>query len=336
MARGFRLGRGRYKKSPLDVDPPPPPPPPSGETEHSFWEEAVASPYHFKSEHLRSQASIFNIHWGIGGLPEGTHTNYVFGSDSFVDPNDGTQIDGAKILMPTNTTNYEQLRMVIGHNATTKGVSTWKTLTAWEEYFDSSFVTQKGVLTTYKAHQFSLATVDPVTGSTTNSGDEIHFEPKTAFMGVDGKAFWPHVRAYEWNLGTGTTKGGAGAIYNGKNYGGDSLGPQVGEFGVNYWKWIRWYVELTFTAGEDLVLCTVWLSDEDRDPVKILDGALYGWNNTADPTGGWGKWAKFWIEFNSSAARTGGPWWMYIRNIVILEQYPDVNYWLRRPTRVRV
>lgn len=317
-----RLGRGRFKPPAVHV----PPPPPSGdEGPHDFFEEAVESEYHFTSRHLRSQADIEAVHHGINGLPVHTHTNYLFGDDDFRDPNDDTEIDAAKIVMPAGVTNYEQLRIPVNFSADHLGVATASLLWVWDVYFDQSYIDEVtpyfGYPDTYKAFQFSSA------NPATETDDKITFEPKTTFIGWSGKAGWAHVRVYGSTFEAPATKGGAGANLNGRNYGSDSLAPMSADFGIDPNIWTRFYARFDFSAETSIVKHWFWVADENRDPVLIYEDLGYGW-------GVGGRIHKFWLEWNSSDSRTGGGEWIaFVRNIVGLRDVPDVNYWLRRPVR---
>jgi hypothetical protein len=202
------------------------------------------------------------------------------------------------------------------------GVSSAKALIIWDFYFDTSYGANAGGITTYKAFQIRRAP------------NNIWYEPKTAYMGVDGKSGWAHIRGYNTtgypmmvppaSIGTQTLLG--------KNYP-DNLRPQLAEFPIEPRIWTRYFLEFTFTAGSTVLTNNMWMADETREAVQLYSNIQINIPpKTAGTTDGFLKFLQ--IEFNSSQSRGAAapPWIGYIRNALALKD-ADTAFWLRKPVR---
>jgi hypothetical protein len=289
---------------------------------HDYFNELVASPYHYRSWHLRSTANIASVYFGLAGLSG--HTTYVYPNDPFPDKQ-----DAAKIVLPAGNANYEQLRMPISVGAEHLGVSSVSVLVTWDFYWDISFATENGNLEGYKSFQLS------------RHDAKIYFEPQNRFItraqSVGGLSYFAIRGYFPVTFNSGHTKGGANAIGpdTGLNYGTDAIGPMENEFLVMPNKWTRMWATFTFTAGSTYATnINFWIADEDRDPVQILSGVGMFWpaKNNVDPGG---LLHQLWIEFNSSLARPEGEWIAYVRNACVLRDMPDYLAYVtgRRPKR---
>jgi hypothetical protein len=297
---------------------------------HTFFDEAVASPYHWRSWSLRDPAQIEEYLHRKTSSPR--HTSYVWPNDPFPYAQ-----DGAKIVLPPNVGNYEQMRFPIELGAHRLGVKKVSALVMWEFWGDESWVTELNAppnkpspRTSAKAFQLAAFGKNP----------EIWLEPRLRFFGADGHFSYLDVRTYGAPDATnGTVRGGdkvefrdeAGKLL--RRYGSDALGPMLAEFPVATRTWTRFFARVEFNAGDPYATVSYWVSDETRDPVAVLlDRRVLNFapGTQADPQG---LLDSFWVEFNQSLGRVGGEMIGYVRNIVVLKDVPDVNRWLRRPAR---
>lgn len=284
---------------------------------HSYFEQLVASDYHYRSWHLRTQAQIDSL------TPQSTTTmtSYVWPNDDFVDKQ-----DAAKIVMPTGFTNYELMNMPLSFSAEQLGAQTATILITWDFYWDRSYADNIGGITTYKAFQIRRAG---------GSGGSIWYEPKTAHIGVGGKSSWFHIRGYNtagYPFGVGGTSLSTQTI-NGKNYP-DNITPQLTDFAIEHNTWTRFWLEFGFTAGSTVLTNRMWIADETRDAVQLHSSVTC--NLPPVTTGATDGYLHFLqIEFNSSQSRgaTAAPWIGYIRNACTLRDAPDSTVFLQRPTR---
>jgi hypothetical protein len=289
---------------------------------HSYFDQLVASGYHWRSWHLRSTASIASAYWGVvsGGVQLSGHTTYVWPNDPFTDKQ-----DAAKIVLPAGQDNYEQLRMSLGIGAEFLSASQVSVLVTWDFYWDISYVLNKGGLEGYKSFQLS------------RHNDRIYFEPRNRLESQAtplGGASWFDVRGY--SPVTFTSAHGRGnpySIINGRNYGSDTIGPMENEFLIKPNRWTRFWATFTFTAGSTYASnVNFWIADEDTDATQILSGVEMFWPAHDNVSPG-GILHKLWIEFNSSQPRPAGEIIMYVRNVCALRDVPDYTVYLQRPIR---
>lgn len=295
---------------------------------HALFDEAVASPYHWRSWSLRNAKQVETFIHRKSANPR--HTSYVWPNDPFAHKQ-----DAAKIVIPPNVVNYEQMRFPIDLGAHTLGAKRVSALVMWEFWGDESWIRElnpepnrPSPRNGYKSFQLASQGKNP----------ELWLEPRHRFIGADGNFGYLDVRAYGApDKSNGTVRGGQGVEFrdNGgkllRRYGSDALGPMLAEFPVATRTWTRYFVEVEFNAGDPYAKVSYWVADEKRDPVALLrDRRIL---NVApgtidDPKG---ELDSFWVEFNHSQGRVGGEMIGYVRNIVVLKDVPDVNRWLRRP-----
>lgn len=106
---------------------------------------------------------------------------------------------------------------------------------------------------------------------------------------------------------------------------GGSLTPKAGNFTVRSEVWTRYWVLIEQRAN-DWDLVSLWVADEDHDPVQIIDRRQLSVNGSVD---------AFWLEYNTSShgganlgERVG-----YVRDVVMLRNAKDVPALLQRPAR---
>jgi hypothetical protein len=295
---------------------------------HAYFEEAVASPYHWRSWSLRDSAQIEAHLYRKNAVPR--HTSYLWPNDPFPQAQ-----DGAKIVLPPNVQNYEQMRFPIDIGAHKLGVKRVSALIVWEFWGDESWITELNPQPNrptprhgYKSFQLASYGKNP----------KIWFEPRHRFFGQGGNFSYLDVRSYGApDASNGTVLGGPAvefyddALKAMRRYGSDALGPMLAEFPMATGAWTRFFVRVEFTAGDPYASVSLWVADETRDPVAILlDRRILNFEpgTMADPQG---LLDSFWVEFNHSQGRTGGEMIGYVRNVIVLKDVPDVGRWLRRP-----
>jgi hypothetical protein len=106
---------------------------------------------------------------------------------------------------------------------------------------------------------------------------------------------------------------------------GAPLSPQAGTFTVRAETWTRYWVLIEQRAN-DWDLMSLWVGDEDNDPVQIIDRLQFNVKGTVD---------SFWLEYNTSTKpREGlGERIGYARNVVMLRNVKDVPSLLQRPAK---
>jgi hypothetical protein len=104
---------------------------------------------------------------------------------------------------------------------------------------------------------------------------------------------------------------------------GAPLAPQAGSFTIRAETWTRYWM-LIDQRADDWDLVSLWVADENHDPVQLVDGRQLNVKRSVD---------LFWVEFNSSGhAKKGvGDRVGYIRNVVMLRNVRDVKGLLQRP-----
>jgi hypothetical protein len=302
--------------------------PQRAESAHTFFDEAVASAYHWRSWSLRDAAQIEAHLYRKDSTPR--HTSYVWPKDPFTYAQ-----DGAKIVLPANVANYEQMRFPIEIGAHRLGVEKVSALVSWEFWADESWVTElnpkpdrPNPRISYKSFQLASYGRNP----------QIWLEARHRFFGHDGNLSYLDVRSYGApDSSNGTVRGGSGVEFRDaagkivRRYGSDSLGPMLAEFPVAARTWTRFFAHVEFNAGDPYATVSYWVADETREPVAILrDRRILNFapGTQTDPRG---MLDSFWVEFNHSLGRMGEEMTGYVRNIVVLKDVPDVARWLRRP-----
>jgi hypothetical protein len=175
-------------------------------------------------------------------------------------------------------------------------------ITTWDAWYPKELQKQYSGLSTWKTYQFRRQM---------SNGPAIWFEIRTLFSeggstdigGVD-------VRGYG-GLGPNVTND-------------QPLSPQAGKFMIKPETWVRYWMMMEQRAGAYDVM-HVWVADENRDPVKIID-RLQMEVGTSIPS--------FQLEFNTSTGRMTvlhDDLVTYVRNVVMLQDYGDPSNLLIRP-----
>ena len=107
------------------------------------------------------------------------------------------------------------------------------------------------------------------------------------------------------------------------------LSPMSGSFATRPERWTRYWAY--FNLVGEWHEFSLWVADEDRDPVQILDRRQIKPNFLAGATG----WQKFWLEYNTSdhGIEGIGPRVAYIRNVAMLKGVREPVRLLQRPVR---
>jgi hypothetical protein len=106
---------------------------------------------------------------------------------------------------------------------------------------------------------------------------------------------------------------------------GSPLSPQAGTFAIRAETWIRYWV-LIEQRADDWDLMSLWVADEDNDPVLIIDHLQFSVKKSVE---------HFWLEYNTSARLPEGlgERVAYARNVAMLRNVKDVPSLLRRPAK---
>jgi hypothetical protein len=199
--------------------------------------------------------------------------------------------DAAKVVVGRNASTIRQVRLPINSGP-------GKTLITWDAWWGSEFRTDRGGMATQKTFQ--------IASPTSNAG--LYLEIRTRFS----QASPPNIcmidmRAYG-QLGPNVSDG-------------DPVSPQLASFQVMPNTWTRFWVEVDIRSdGHDLV--SLWVADTSHPAVQLLDG------REIDSAG---SLTDFWLEYNSSQTRAGGPLVGYVRNVAVLRNVTNTSSLLQRP-----
>jgi hypothetical protein len=260
--------------------------------------------------------------------------------------------DAAKVVVPAGQVSLKStVRFPIG---TSDGTTT---LITWDAWFGSEFRYEYTGIGNYKTFQFA------------SPAKRIWFEVRTLFIRAEAPGVGLAVRRGGRTIAD-KAKGGAGekptappaddtaqkgrarpltAVKSGGDIGaldvraygapGIALGPNVrdgkplmpksGSFTVRAETWTRYWVLIEQRAN-DWDPVSLWVADENTDPVQIIDRRQLQVSPRAK-----GGVESFWFEYNSSsAAREGlGERVGYVRNLVMLRNVKDVPGLLQRPVK---
>jgi hypothetical protein len=279
---------------------------------HDYYVQLASRPDCVAAYSLRDQNQIEEYRRSRDKPPAVT---YVWPNDP-----DPRRQDAAKIVVPDGKDSLPtQVWLPLNHAVRTPMLATWDVWFGKEWHFDHAGINN------YKTWQFS------------SPGSTIHTEVRSRFGLAKGN---PSVTAYTDIRPYGTSKGsigpnaGEGAEFNGRNYGGEAIGPMVGEFGVAPERWTRFW--LLVVPETDWYRMSLWAADSQRDPVQIYNGLQIKPKLRTDDGGIVsmdGTWGIFRLEYNtsSSAAWEGrGPLTAYFRNMVVLRA-TSVAGLLQRP-----
>jgi hypothetical protein len=143
---------------------------------------------------------------------------------------------------------------------------------------------------------------------------------------IDKSERWLEIRT-RYALGTGVGIGGADARPyadlgpNSREGSGGRIEPMRTEFIIAPQTWTRYWVQIELRPT-DWDRVSWWMADENRTPVQLLDRVEMKSAGTL---------TKFWLEYNSSQTRIGGPLVAYVRNLVVLHNLRDPRSVLSKP-----
>jgi hypothetical protein len=101
--------------------------------------------------------------------------------------------------------------------------------------------------------------------------------------------------------------------------------PQAGVFNIQPATWTRFWVSVEILPS-DLDRVSLWVADEGRDAVTILDRVRIDTGSNSI--------SAFWLEYNSSGRREAGQTLIgYARNLVVLHGLTDPRSVFQRPLR---
>jgi hypothetical protein len=223
-----------------------------------------------------------------------TNTSVTYGNDG-----DPRAQDAAKVTLFADSSCLPisgQVRLPIS-------AGSGKTLITWDAWWGAEFKTDNGGMITQKTFQVA----SPIDNS------ERFLEVRNRFSVVPAPGISTvDVRNYAsaGGLGPSTYIGTEGATW-----------PQLAEFVIAPETWTRYWMEVEIVPGGfDRV--SLWIADERRDPVQLLNRLEIESAGTL---------TEFWVEFNSSANRAGGPLVAYVRNVVMFSNLADPTTILQRP-----
>jgi hypothetical protein len=229
---------------------------------------------------------------------QGQLDQYVHGPrpsrDITYDPaHDGYRLaqDAAKIVVGRNASTIQQVRLPVNSGAA-------KTLITWDAWWGAEFRTDRGGMATQKTFQIASAL----------DNSERFLEIRTRFSlaappaicTIDMRTYGP--------IGSNVTDD-------------DPVSPQLAQFQVAPNTWTRFWVEIEISPDAfDRV--SFWVADTVRQPVQLLD------RREIDSAG---ALTDFWLEYNGSAARSGGPLVGYVRNLAVLRNVTTTASLLQQP-----
>ena len=181
-------------------------------------------------------------------------------------------------------------------------------LTTWDVWYGAEMQIATGGITGFKNYQFRREARSP----------SIWFEVRSNFAQVKnpGELAAVDVRVYGV-LGPNVTKD-------------QPLSPQAGQFVVRPERWTRYWM-LAEQRANDWDLLSLWIADEDRDPVRLIDRAQL---EVATPDLTKNSIHSFQLEFNTSQDRLvvpRGDLVAYVRNVVMLRDASNPTQLMVRP-----
>jgi hypothetical protein len=274
---------------------------------HAYFESLVARPDCMAAYSLRDNAQLAKYTHG----PNRIEQRVTYEPEKDTDPR---RQDAAKVFVPAGDVSLRStVRLPIG---TTDGTST---LVIWDAWFGSEFRFSNTGIGNYKTFQFA------------SPANRIWFELRTRFK-----------QAESGRKGRGGVIGGGGGSdavgeLDVRAYGakGTALGPNVerggpltpraGVFTVRAETWTRYWVLLEQNAN-DWDPVSLWVADEDTDPVQIIDRRQLNIKKSVE---------QFWIQYNTSTQSTKGlgARTSYVRNVVMLRNINDVRSVLQKPVK---
>lgn len=216
--------------------------------------------------------------------------------------------DAAKIVVPADAVSLpNQLHLPIpAHDGTSLFVT-------WDAWWGKEFAFANTSTGNYKAFQFA-SPAGRIWTEVKSDFDEAHKNYSPAVATVI-------VRSYG---DLGTTLGP-----NVTNR--QPLSPQKAQFAIMPEVWTRYWVY--FKPVGEWHEFSLWMADENREPVLLIDRLQIKPNSLEGKATGW---EKFWIEYNTSSngiPAGRGPLVSYARNVVMLHGVADPARLLERPMK---
>ena len=276
-----------------------PAPPAGGAAPHAYFEQLVARPEHWKSYSLRDPRQLATRE--NGGYANSNSRPLFVTYDPAGDPDPRRQ-DAAKVVITTEGNSLRnQVRPPMG---TEEGHSY---LVTWDAWFGDEYRWERGGIPQQKTFQFS-------------SGG-IWFEIQTRFnLGKGGHIGQVTARGYNRH-GRDVSRD----VAFGPNVTDRNPLPMVGEFIISPERWTRYWALIEQRKG-DYDLVSLWVADEQTDPVHVLDRLqLKAADGTID---------RFYLEYNTSTSeiREGRPELVsYVRNLVMLRDVANPTALMVRP-----
>lgn len=273
-----------------------------GSGTHAYFDSLRARPECHVALSLRDPQHVASdLDGGYAGHGGPLNVTYDFANDPYP-----YKQDAAKIVIPADKNslpNQVKLPIYVEHGE--------RALITWDAWFGPELDFSHHGIPTYKMWQFS------------SFGDGI----------------WCEVRA-RWsqgpNLGLGALAGVDGRTYSevvGPNVTSKaSLEPQLAAFTLHRQRWVRYWG--LFEPDGDYDAYSLWMADEDTDPVKIFDRLQLQFRSNKEGTAV-PRLGVFRIEFNTShntVAPNRGELIAYVRNYVVLSGDVDPTTILARPT----
>jgi hypothetical protein len=226
--------------------------------------------------------------------------------DPLNDPDPRRQ-DAAKLLIPAN-------QVSLGNNVMLPipSVDTGSLLVTWDSWLGREFAYATTGIGNYKHFQLASPASRIWTEVKSDFDYATKFPPAVAMI---------RIRYY------GEIKNGeAGPNVTNEN----PLSPQASEFAIMPEIWTRYWAY--FKPAGQWFEFSLWVADETRGPVLVIDRRQINPNYGAGATG----WEKFWLEYNTSAhgLDAGFPARVaYARNVVMMRSVADPTALLARPVR---
>ena len=270
------------------ADTPPPPAPPSSER-HAYFESLAARADRAYAYSLRNQAEL-DEH--VAGPPPSENVTYNPVEDRYPEKQ-----DAAKVVVPSGRASIGgAVRLPIE-------VGPGLVLITWDAWWGPEWVQVDDEFGNMKTFQVSSPFWD---------GDR-WLELRNRFRrAADSSISSVDVRTYSNILGPEVTDRAP-------------VSPQVGHFEIAASTWTRYWL-LIEIRSEDLDRVSLWMADERRDAVMLLDHVRIDTGSNSI--------IRFWLEYNSSGSRNGGaPLVGYVRNLVALRGISDPRPLFQRPLR---
>ncbi len=295
---------------------------------HEFFQAQLSRPEHMQSWSLRSQASIDSV----TGASENTYFRYVWPKDDYSDPQDAAKF----VKHPNEAGGSDSIpgNMQLRHRM---GVDSGKILITWDWYAGKEFRDNIGTINNYKHFQ--------IRDGQGEANGAIWFEVRSRFSLAPTLE---DVATIDTRMYAHTSYDFPAGFVRAAPYEPTGTNVAPASYPLKWGKWTRYWAEIEmnvpgseFTEWRNEQLgggplpgtwhrLSLWVADEDRDPVRILYRVPWVIRTT--------HLAHFDFEFNTSSAAGSqtGPLIGYGRNVVVLRNL-DANEadttLFRRPVR---